>query len=303
MHPPLDNINISPPHPKAAALPQPALTSLVPVLWFGALILAAYAPVLYRLAEQWSVNEDMSHGFLVPLFAGYVVWQSWAKLIAAPTRPSLWGLPLMLIAALFLLVAPPGVGTWSFLSRVSFLLAITGVTLFTRGWPTLRLLAYPLILLVMMIPIPGFIYARITLPLQLLASQLGEVLIETAGYSVFREGNLLHMVGITLSVEEACSGLRSLLSLLFLGQAYVYLFDERPWMRWVMALATIPIAILANAFRILGTGILGGINPEWTHGNAHASSAWILFAFSFFAIIGTHLLLNRLITKPKKVKK
>jgi exosortase len=264
------------------------------------LLLAIYAPVLMRLAGQWEADEDMSHGFLVPLFAGYVAWQSWPSILAAPPRPSLWGLPLLFVAALFLLVAPPGVGTWSFLSRISFLISIAGLIVFIRGWATLRQTIYPLILLLMMIPIPGFIYSKITLPLQLLASRLGEFLIETAGYSVFREGNLLHMVGITLSVEEACSGLRSLLSLSFLGQAYVYLFDERPFMRWVMALAIVPIAILANAFRILGTGVLGRIDPALAHGAAHASSAWILFGVSFFALIGVHLLLNRFVFPRKK---
>ena len=294
MHPPLDDSSVTLAG-RSGALARPWLAGLVPVLWFGALLLTIYATVLSRLAEQWMVNEDMSHGFLVPLFAGYVAWQRWPKLLAAPSQPTLWGLPVMLLAALFLLVAPPGAGTWSFLSRLSFLLAILGVVLFTRGVPTLRLLAYPLILLVLMIPIPGFLYSKITLPLQLLASQLGEALIEGAGYSVFRQGNLLHMVGITLSVEEACSGLRSLLSLSFLGQAYVYLFDPRVWMRWVMALAIIPIAIFANAIRILSTAILGRIDPALTHGGVHASSAWILFACSFAALIALHLVINRIV--------
>ncbi|MBV8553070.1 MAG: exosortase/archaeosortase family protein [Acidobacteriaceae bacterium] len=267
--------------------------SWMPVLWFGGLLAVSYAFVLSRLAQQWFTDDDMSHGMFVPPLVAYIVWQRWTKLRSLPAASNMWGLLLMIAGSLMLCIGPPSLPTFVFMTRVGFVFSLTGLVLFLRGTRTLRELAYPLLLLLFMIPPPGFIYQRLTLPLQFVASFLSENLLELLGYSVLREGNVLHLPGQTLDVVEACSGLRSLLSLSFLAQAYAYLFDRRPWMRVALAIVIIPIAVAANACRIALSAMAGRINPEWGHGLYHAMTAWIVFVVSFVLLLITHQVICR----------
>jgi exosortase len=214
----------------------------------------------------------MSHGPFVPVLAGYIVWQRWPALTARPAKPNLLGAVLMLLGVIMLCIGPPALPTFTLLTRLSFFACLIGTILLVRGTSTLRLLTYPLILLVLMLPVPNFLYDRITLPLQLIASVLAEHALDLAGFTVLREGNVLNLPGQVLSVAEACSGLRSLLSLTFLGQAYIYLMDTRIWMRWVIAITVVPIAIISNCGRILLTAWLGSMNREWTEGVAWSTT-------------------------------
>jgi exosortase len=234
----------------------------------------------------------MSHGPFVPVLAGYIVWQRRHSLMSLPAKPSLAGAAMMLFAVLMLCIGPPTLPTFTLLTRLSFFASLIGTILLVRGMPTLRRLAYPLILLMLMLPVPSFLYDRITLPLQLVASVLAEHSLDLAGFSVLREGNILNLPGQVLSVAEACSGLRSLLSLTFLGQAYIYLMDHRPWMRWVIAVAVVPIAIISNSGRILLTAWLGSINRAWTEGVVHEWTGWAVFIIAFIALLITHRGIN-----------
>jgi exosortase len=168
------------------------------------------------------------------------------------------------------------------------------VILFLRGFKTLRVLTYPLLLILLMIPLPGFIVERLTFPLQMFASRFAERALEILGYSVLREGNILRLPGATLSVAEACSGLRSMCALTFLGQAYVCMFDGRRWMRPVMAFMVVPIAVFANGFRIVISAVAGSYKPEWMTGLAHESTGWVVFVIAFLCIVLLHLSFNQL---------
>jgi len=268
--------------------------SWIPIAWFAGLLFLSYAVVLYRLAEQWLTNDDMSHGIFVPLLVGYIVWQRRKSLAATPARPNVGGLGLMLIGLLFLCIGPPSLPTFTFMTRLAFLLSLVGLILLLRGAQSLTQLAYPLLLLLFMIPLPAYIYDRITLPLQFVASALAEWMLELLGYSVLREGNILHLPGQTLSVVEACSGLRSLLSLSFLGQAYIYLFDSKPWMRIAIAFVIVPIAVVANGIRILVSAILGEHNRAWGQGMVHESTGWVVFVIAFVCLLLAHVAINRI---------
>jgi exosortase len=260
--------------------------------WLAGLLVFCYHVVLRGLAEQWFTNEDMSHGPFVPVLAGYVIWQRRHSLMSLPAKPALIGAAVMLLAVIMLCVGPPTLPTFTLLTRLSFFISVIGTILLVRGVSTLRLLAYPLILVMLMLPVPSFLYDRITLPLQLVASILAEHALDLAGFSVLREGNILNLPGQVLSVAEACSGLRSLLSLTFLGQAYIYLMDTRPWMRWVIAIAVVPIAIISNSGRILLTAWLGSINRAWTEGVVHEWTGWAVFIIAFIALLITHRSIN-----------
>jgi exosortase len=157
-----------------------------------------------------------------------------------------------------------------------------------------RILAFPLLLLPFMVPIPAIVYNQITFPLQLFASQVAETVLGWVGIPVLRDGNILELASQRLSVAEACSGIRSLLSLSFLSLVYAYFFDKRVWMRWVLLVATVPIAILANAGRVTLTGVLSEINPELARGFFHSLEGWIIFLIALVMLASFHAIVNRI---------
>jgi exosortase len=267
----------------------------VPLAWFSALLIVAYFPVLRHLVEQWSTDEDVSHGFFVPLVAAFIAWQRREQILALDYHPAWWGLGVMAWAAIQGYVGT--LGAELFLQRTSFLIALVGLLLVVGGTRLLRELAFPLLLLPFMIPIPTVIYNQITFPLQLFASQVAEFSLGIIGIPVLRDGNILELASQKLSVVEACSGIRSLLSLSFLSLVYAYFFDTRVWMRWLLLAATIPVAIIANAGRVTITGILSEINPELARGFFHSLEGWIIFLIALFMLIGLHAIINRLVRR------
>src|ERR1017187_772847 len=262
--------------------------------WFAGLMLLSYAVVLARLAKQWMTDADMSHGAFVPLLVAYIVWDRRHALAAVKPAHNLFGLVLMIAGAALLCTGPPGLDTFSTVTRAAFLLSLLGVLLYVRGFSTVRMLLYPLVLLLLMFPMPGFVMERLTLPLQMIASKLAEHVLEFAGYSVLREGNILMLPGQTLNIAEACSGLRSLMALMFLGQAYIYVFDSKPWMRLVMAGLVVPIAVFANTVRIVASAIAGAHNRAWSQGIYHESTGWVVFVVAFVCLVLAHMSVNKI---------
>lgn len=260
------------------------------IAWFGALLLLCYAPVLYRLAVQWYNDEDMGHGFFVPVIAAYIVWQRRHQLAAIRPQTNYWGLILVLWGAFQLMLGT--LGAELFLSRTSFLISLVGVVWFLGGTRVLKMLAFPFILLCFMIPIPAIIYSRLTLPLQLFASSVAETILGLLGIPVLRDGNVLELASQKLSVVEACSGIRSLLALSFLALVYAYFFDRKVWMRWALLIATIPVAIAANAARVTITGIISEYRTDLAQGFFHLLEGFVLFVIAFLLMMLTHRLLN-----------
>ena len=214
---------------------------------------AVYLPVLSSLVAQWASDENYSHGFLIVPFSIYFAWTQRTALAAAPIRPSVLGL-LVVCGSLLVLIG--GLfGAELFLSRISLIGVLAGTVLFLLGPQHLRLLAFPIALLILMVPLPAIIFNQIAFPLQLFASQVGEVVLTTAGIPVLREGNILELSTMKLEVAQACSGIRSLVSLVTLGVILGKLSEPRRWARVVLALAAVPIAIIENAARVAGTGL------------------------------------------------
>jgi exosortase len=260
------------------------------IVWFGALLIVCYAPILYRMANQWANDENMGHGFFVPIVAGYAAWQSRARLAATPLKTNWWGLGIVVFAGLMSVVATLGVEL--FTARLSFLVALVGTILFLCGTRWIKILSFPLALMLFMIPIPAIVYSALTLRLQLLASELGEILITAMGIPVLREGNTLKLPSQTLDIVDACSGIRSLLSLLFLSLVYSYFTDKKVWMRWALLCATVPIAIGANGIRVAVTGFLSEIDTKLASGAYHEAEGYIVFVVALAALLATHRLLN-----------
>lgn len=278
--------------------PSSAPVSWQPIAWFGALLILCYAPILYRLGVQWATDEDMGHGFLVPIVAGFIAWQRRGILAATPRQPNGWGLVLVVLAALQALAAT--LGAELFTARLSFIIALFGVILYLGGKQWVKELLFPLLLMLFMIPIPAIIYAQLTLKLQMLAAELGETLIGWMGIPVLRSGNTLQLPSQTLDVAVACSGIRSLLSLGFLSLVYAYFTDKRIWMRWVLLAATIPIAICANGIRVAVTGLMSEVNPKLAQGAYHEMEGYIVFVVALLALLVVHRLINFAIKKAQK---
>ena len=260
-------------------------------VWFGALLLASYAPVLWRLVRQWDSDPDMGHGFFVPLVAGFIVWQKRAELMALKPAPNWWGLAVVLYGGLQLWIAT--LGAELFLARTAFVISVIGIVLLLGGTAWVRALGFPLFLLFFMIPIPTVVYNSITFPLQLLASRVSTEALNLMQIPVLREGNVLELAEQKLSVVEACSGIRSLLSLTFLALVYGYFFESKVWMRVALFFSTIPIAIVANASRVTLTGVLTEYKPELAEGFFHTASGWVIFMVALAILIGLHQILNR----------
>ena len=246
-----------------------------------------YAGVLPGLVRQWANDEDYSHGFFVLPFAAYFLWERRQQLREAVPHPSAFGL-LVLAGSLLCFIAGQ-FGSELFLSRISLIGVVAALVLFLCGWRHLRLAAFPLAFLLLMVPLPEIIFNRITFPLQMLASQVGETMIAASGVPVMREGNILLLPNRTLEVAEACSGIRSLMSLTMLAIVLGYFTERRTWARVAIALAAVPIAVVANAVRVAGTGLASyWISPAAAEGFFHTFSGWLMFIVALGALLVFH---------------
>jgi exosortase len=251
-----------------------------------------YGSALSSLVQQWASDDDYSHGFFVLPLAAFFVWERRDALRRAPFRPSIWGL-VLLAASLTMFLA--GIfGAELFLTRISLIGVLTGAILFVWGRDQFRILLFPLAFLLLMIPLPAIIFNQLAFPLQLLASRVGESAIAGAGIPVLREGNVLHLANINLEVAEACSGIRSLVSLLMLAIVLGYFTEPRIGGRVALALAAIPIAIVANAARVAGTGVLSHwMGREAAEGFFHSFSGWLMFIVAFAGLLAVQRLIAR----------
>jgi exosortase len=259
-----------------------------------------YHEVIVKLVHDWWTDDNYSHGFLIVPLAAYLAWERRARFAATPNQPSVAGF-VVVVGSMLVLVA--GIlGSELFLTRISILGTLAGSALFVFGWQRLRVLAFPLGVLLLMIPLPAIIFNQITLPLQVFASRVGEFTLNTVEIPVLREGNVLILANTTLEVAQACSGIRSLVSLLTLGIMFGYFTDERAWVRVVIALSTVPIAILANGARVAGTGIAAArFGPEAAEGFLHEFSGLVVFVVAFAIMMALQRILVRVAPPPHAV--
>lgn len=265
--------------------PQPNLKLLAQL---GALAVCfgyLYAGVITKLVNDWSTDDNYSHGFLIVPIALFLAWERADKLQTIPIKPSLWGL-VGVLGSLAVLTAGM-LGAELFLTRISMIGVLAGSIVFLLGWGHLRALAFPIAFLILMVPLPAIIFNKITFPLQLWASQFGEFGIAAMNIPVLREGNIIVLAHTKLEVVEACSGIRSLVSLLTLGIVYAYFIDTRLPVRWIITLSAVPVAIFSNAMRITGTGVAAHYyGAQAAEGFFHSFSGWAVFIVAFLAMLG-----------------
>jgi exosortase D (VPLPA-CTERM-specific) len=267
-----------------------------PDWWWQACLLvvlvgALYSSILFHLVNNWRNDANFSHGFFVLPFSLFVLWEDRARLARLQRLPSAWGLLILVLALAVLIVGV--LGAELFLSRISLLLVIAGLVVFFGGWQYFRAVLFPWAFLILMIPIPAIIFSEITFPLQMLASKFAAGALPLCGVPVLREGNIINLPAMPLEVAEACSGIRSLLSLTTLAIVYGYFMETRISIRVALALGSIPIAILANSLRIVGTGLLVQYwDVNKANGFFHTFSGWLLFVVSLIMLFLLHKLLQ-----------
>lgn len=286
-------INVEESQPAIAAPPpsqNPPASFWIPVAWIAGIMIASFYPMLERLVSQWMNDDDMGHGFFVPAVAAYIAWQRKDDILAVQPSRSYLGLAVMFFAAFQYVLGT--IAAELFLMRTSIIFSIAGAVLFAGGKQMFKLLAFPIFLLFFMVPIPTVIYTQITFPLQIFASVVAEKSLLLLGIPVLRDGNVLELAEHKLSVVEACSGIRSLLSLTFLSLVYGFFFDSRGWMRALLLVATVPIAIAANAFRVSMTGVLYEYKSEWAEGFFHTAEGWVIFMFALSMLLAFHRFAN-----------
>jgi exosortase len=256
------------------------------VLLLGSFALL-YRDVMGKLIHDWMVDENYSHGFLIIPLAVYFAWQRKERFHETPYQPSLWGLLVVVISIGLLLTGI--LGSEIFTAEISMLGVIGGAVLFLRGRKALRTMFFPISFLLLMIPIPALVFNEIALPLQLIASNFAEAGLAALRIPALREGNVIHLANTSLEVAEACSGIRSLVSLITLGLVYGYFMDSRLWLRGSLAAAAVPIAIITNGLRVAGTGIAAYYyGPNVALGFFHTFSGWLVFLGAFVIVFIFH---------------
>ena len=245
---------------------------------------AVFAPILWYMVEHWRLVPDYSHGFLVAPLAAYFAWERRRKLQRTPVEPSWWGLAPLALGAAALAVGRLGVELMAM--RTAFVLTLNGLVLLLLGPRVYRVLAFPLLFLFLMVPLPQSLVNVVAFPLQLVAADLAVETLYRIGVPALREGNIIHLANTQLFVAEACSGLRSLMALGTLGVVFAYFFRKHWAERLVIVLSTIPIAILVNAFRV---GLTGYLTHRWgeaaAQGVIHQTEGFFTFGLAFALLL------------------
>jgi exosortase A len=276
----------------AAGWQRHALTAA----WLSGLIaalIALYGRTLVDLVQQWSTDENASHGFLIPLVAAYLIWDRRNELRRALSRVCAGGVAVLLAAGMLFFLGQAA--AFGYPSRLAFVVSIAGLVLFLYGPSVLRLVAFPIAYLLFMIPLPVPLLNMIAFPLQLLAARTATTALDLMSIPVLREGNIIDLPATRLDVTEACSGIRSLAALLALGAIYAYLTRKSWPERIVLTLTAVPIAIVANAARITTTGVLAQLfGSQAAQGFYHLFSGWLIFLVAFALLVLTERLLPRI---------
>lgn len=261
------------------------------VFFIFVLLVGLYGEILWELVQDCWNNPNYSHSFVVPLFGGFLVWQKRETLRALTPTGSWLGLSVLLVGVGAFLLGD--VGGEEFLMRSSLILVIAGLILFHLGTQIFRVVAFPLSFLFFMIPLPALVFNAIAFPLQGLAAQNAAWTLDLLGVPVLRDGNVIHLSHMSLGITEACSGIRSLISLLALAVIWAYLTLPGMWAKIMLLVAAVPITIVANTGRVVLTGLIGqwyGI--QYAQGFFHSFSGWVIFLVAFTSLLGVHGLIR-----------
>lgn len=260
------------------------------------LLFLMYASIVPDMVMHWYSDENYSHGFLVPIIAGYFLWQRWPDLKDLPVKPDGFGLVVIIWGVLQLLVA--WFGSEYFTMRSSLIVQLCGIILFFFGRKVLQGMSLPIGYLIFMVPIPYIIYDMVAFPLKLFVTKVSVAFMKIVGVVVIREGNIIMFPATTLEVADACSGIRSLISLLAIAAAYAFLMKTSNVHRCIIIFSAVPIAVATNSLRVIVTGILA----QWwgakaAEGFFHEFAGMAVFVLAMVMLVAFGELLRRVAGK------
>jgi exosortase len=256
-----------------------------------AVLVGLYTPVVRVWVEDLWSDPNYSHVYIVPIISGLVIWQRRRTLAAIPTRGSWTGVALLLAGVAALILGD--IGAETFLMRTSLIVVIAGLILFHLGPGMLWALAFPLGFCLFLVPMPAVVFYAMTARLQNIAAETGAWGLDLLGVPVLLDGNVIQLSRVTLGVTEACSGIRSLITLVALGVAWAHLMLPRFWMQVVLVVSVLPITIVANASRIMMTGLVGRwFGVEYAEGFFHSFSGWLVFVLAILCLLAVHGILR-----------
>jgi exosortase len=261
------------------------------ILLFSGFLILFFHTIL-KLVKDWSSDDNFSHGFLIPFVAAFMVWHKKDILKNTEISPSNIGI-IVIIAGMLGHIAG-NLGAELFVMRFSMLVVLAGIVIYLSGFKIFKELIVPFAYLILMIPIPSIIWNKIAFPLQLFAAQSAAFITQAAGISVFREGNILHLANTSLEVVDACSGLRSLTSLLALSGAFAFIVPLKNISKWILFFSAVPIAVAVNITRLTLTAAAAVyIGPETAHGFLHDMSGMVIFFAALVLLYLTFLLIEK----------
>lgn len=269
---------------------RPSAWTLVQIVLLVTVVTLLYFRILADLAEDWWMDPGASQGLLIPPLALYMAWLRRDITLSRPKVADAAGLIACGIACLTYLVGR--LGAEFFLSRLSFVMLLAALIWTFWGRIRLRTLALPLLLLTTMIPLPQMVFTRLSLPLQLFASSMATSLVQIAGVTVHRDGNLINLAEISLGVSEACNGLNSLSALVVASILISYMVLRRNPLRFTVILSSLPISVFLNVIRIAGTAIGADYHTELALGFFHVFSGWLIFVVGFTSLYGVAIVLR-----------
>ncbi|OGQ89482.1 MAG: exosortase [Deltaproteobacteria bacterium RIFOXYC2_FULL_48_10] len=257
--------------------------TLFQIFILTAAFLFVYQKAILKLISDWSTDPNFSHGFLIPFVALYMIWYKKNELAEVSFKPSLAGI-IVIIGGMLIHVAG-NLGSELFLMRFSMIITLSGIIIYFCGFEIFKRILVPIAYLIMMIPIPAILWNQVAFPLQLFSAQISAQAINLLNIPVFREGNILHLANTSLEVVDACSGIRSLTSLLALTGAFAFLAPLSTFKKWVLFLSAVPIAVAVNVIRLTITGAMAAwIGPETAHGFLHDMSGLIIFGAALILV-------------------
>lgn len=259
----------------------------------SASFLLLFHQTIAKLVKDWSTDPNFSHGFLIPFISAYMIWHRKESLSRLAINPNNWGFVVILMGMALHLVG--NLGSEYFTKGFAMILTVGGLSLYLWGRQVSREMAIPILYLILMVPIPAIIWNKVAFPMQLFASAVTVGLVQLAGIPILREGNVLYLANTTLEVVDACSGLRSLTSMIALSGAFAYIVSMRTSFKWILFFSAIPIAVSVNVLRLALTSVLAHfLGAEVAQGFLHEMSGILIFVVALVLLFGAYSLLSRL---------
>ncbi len=276
---------------------SPMLTWLAWAVVLG-LLVWVYAPHVAGMVANWWRDPNYSHGFLVPLISAYLIWRQRKELAETVKKPNYLGLAVVVAGLLVLVLGQ--LAHEFYLRRISLIPVMWGLVLLAWGWRVARRLIFAFAYLILMVPLPYLLYDAVAFPLRLVAAKIAAWGIRLFGIPVFLEGNVIHLPNLVMNVVDACSGIRSLISLLAVGVILAYLILPNRWVKVLVVILVPPVAVLTNALRVTLAGVLSQwVGPETLEGVMHDFVGWLVFMAGFVLLLLITLLLKK-VSPPRK---